>query len=217
MFQIPDHMKQRITSFACLSPGRRLRTRGKYIPVRSTAASLRLTVRKRRPGESLMSVNCSGIWNTYLRVSRVYRDTFSPMCRVIDLVPRGIWQSITRCLDRREACLSSIRKNNGFWQYYQNPFAVVDDCRDAGGRTMQEQLSRRRESTLRTSCRRFIKCTSASLRQPAKRGLSSAPPPQTKKGCLAATLVCLVEAAGIEPASANPLPSDLHAYPRLLI
>lgn len=27
----------------------------------------------------------------------------------------------------------------------------------------------------------------------------------------------LVEVAGIEPASANPLPSDLHAYPDLLI
>jgi len=27
----------------------------------------------------------------------------------------------------------------------------------------------------------------------------------------------LVEAAGIEPASANPLPSALHAYPRLLV
>ena len=38
VFQTPDHMKQRITSFACLSPGRRLRTRGKYVPVCSTAA-----------------------------------------------------------------------------------------------------------------------------------------------------------------------------------
>jgi hypothetical protein len=28
---------------------------------------------------------------------------------------------------------------------------------------------------------------------------------------------CLVEAAGIEPASASPLPLALHAYPRLLI
>jgi len=26
----------------------------------------------------------------------------------------------------------------------------------------------------------------------------------------------MVEAAGIEPASASPLPSDLHAYPSLL-
>ena len=30
-------------------------------------------------------------------------------------------------------------------------------------------------------------------------------------------LVVLVEAAGIEPASAGPPPSALHAYPRLLI
>src|SRR5690606_17606615 len=48
---------------------------------------------------------------------------------------------------------------------------------------------RRRESTLRTSYRRFIKCTSAALRQPAERGLSSTPAPPIKKGCLSATLV----------------------------
>ena len=50
-----------------------------------------------------------------------------------------------------------------------------------------------------------------------ERGLSSTPTHKTPKGRPRATLHRLVEAAGIEPASASPPPQDLHAYPRLLI
>ena len=45
-------------------------------------------------------------------------------------------------------------------------------------------------------------------REPARSGKKK-PQPRT------VGVLILVEVAGIEPASANPPPSDLHAYPRL--